>query len=114
MKIVKDAIEISELQEMAKHMRDNLVKAMVDVEQGVMAVDAGLHSDLFELLEKENGSDPKNLWGINIFPDKEGIDFIQFDSMMNVRPSLGNMTRGVESEEIRNKIISIVNKLVKK
>jgi len=112
MKIIKDKIEISELKEMAKKMHDNLVKAMIDVEKEIMAVDAGLHADLMEfLIEKEN-SEPKNVWGINIFPDKSGEDLIEFDSMMNIKPALGNRTRGVDDENIRKKIIDIVNKLI--
>ena len=112
MEIIKDKIEISELKEMAKKMHDSLVKAMVDVEKEIMAVDAGLHADLMEfLIEKEN-SEPKNIWGINIFPDKSGEDLIEFDSMMNVKPAFGNRTRGIDDESIREKITSIVNKLI--
>lgn len=107
-------IEISELKEMAKNMHGSLVKAMVDIEKEIMAIDAPLHSDLMEfLIEKEN-SEPKNIWGINIYPDKNGNDFIEFDSMMNLKPGLGNMTRGVENAEIRNKIIEIVDSLVER
>lgn len=112
MKIIKDKIEISELKEMAKKMHDNLVKAMVDVEKEIIAIDAGLHADLMEfLIEKEN-SEPKNIWGINIFPDKSEEDLIEFDSMMNIKPALNNRTRGVDDENIRKKIIDIVNKLI--
>lgn len=112
MKIVKDKIEISELKEAAKKMHDDLVKAMVDVEKEIMAVDAGLHADLLEfLIEKEN-SEPKDIWGINIFPDKIGDDLIEFDSMMNIKPAFNNKTRGVDNENIRKKIIDIVNKLI--
>ena len=114
MKIVKDKIEISELKEMAEKMHDNLVKVMVDVEKEIIAVDAGLHADLMEfLIEKEN-SEPENIWGINIFPDKYGDDLIEFDSMMNIKPALGNRTRGVDDESIRIKITQIVNKLIVK
>lgn len=114
MKIVKDEISISELKEMAKKMHDNLVKAMVDVEKEIMAVDAGLHADLMEfLIEKEN-SEPKDVWGINIFPDKAGDDLIEFDSMMNVKPAFNNKTRGVDDENTRKKITDIVNKLIAK
>ena len=114
MKIIKDKIEISEIREMAKRMYDNLVKAMVDVEKEIMAIDAGLHADLMEfLIEKEN-SEPKNVWGINIFPDKIGDDLIEFDSMMNIKPALGNRTRGVDDENTRKKITEITNKLIVK
>jgi hypothetical protein len=118
MKIIKGKIEISELEEMAKKMHDNLVKAMVDVEKEIMAVDGGLHADLMESLIEEENSEPKNVWGINIFPDKmtQGApeDLIEFDSMMNIKPALGNRTRGVDDENIRKKITEIVNKLIVK
>src|SRR5687768_5805935 len=112
MKIIKDKIGISELKEMAGKMFGNLVKAMVDVDRGIMAVDAPLHSDLMDLLIEQENLEPKNLWGINMYPEKVGDDFIEFDSMMNLKPALGNKTRGVEDENIRKRIIEIVNKLV--
>jgi len=111
MKIVKDKIGVAELKEMAKKMFGDLVKAMVDIEKEIMAVDAPMHADLLEFLMEKENSEPKNLWGINIYPEKPENDFIEFDSMMNLKPDLGNKTRGVDSEEIRKKIIKIVNKL---
>lgn len=113
MKIIKEKISMEELKEMASHMNGSLVKAIVDVQKGIVAVDAPLHSDLFEFIMQGEHSEPKNLWGINLYPEKMGTDFIEFDSMMNIRPTLGNKTRGVESEELRNKITSVVNNLIK-
>ena len=125
MKIIKDPeknpsdfngvskIEIAELKKMSEKMFDNLVKAVVDIEKEIMAVDGGLHSDELELLI-ENGSNPENLWGINIYPELEGEKFIEFDSMVNIRPAVANRTRGIDNSEIREKIIKIVNKLVVK
>ena len=112
MKIVKDKVSILELREMAKKMHDNLVKAMVDVEKRIIAIDAGLHADLMQYLIEQENSEPKNLWGINMFSDKHGDDFIEFDSMMNIKPALGNKTRGVDDESIRKEIRSIINTLV--
>lgn len=37
---------------------------------------------------------------------------IEFDSMINIRPSQGNKTRGVENKDLQKKIIIIVDKLV--
>lgn len=113
MKIVKDKIEIAELKEMAKKMYESLVKAVVDIDKEIMAVDGGLHSDEQEFL-MEDGSNPQNLWGINICPEKEGEKFIEFDSMINIKPGWNNRTRGVDDQAIREKIINIVNKLVVK
>ena len=112
MKIVKEKIKIAELKEMSEKMQYDLVKAMVDIEKRIMSVDGGLHADLLEFLIEEENSEPKNIWGINIFPNNTEDDFIQFDSMMNIKPAFGNRTRGVEDEKIREKIIEIVNKLV--
>lgn len=114
MKIIKDKINVLELKEMAEKMFGSLVKAMVDIEKEIMAVDAPLHSDLMELLIEQEKSEPKNLWGINIHPDKTGEDFIEFDSMMNLKPALGNKTRGVEDSAIREKITTIVAQLITK
>jgi hypothetical protein len=41
-----------------------------------------------------------------------GENFIEFDSMINLRPRRGNKSRGVENEEIRKKIIEIISRLV--
>jgi hypothetical protein len=77
-----------------------------------MVIDAQLHSDEEEYL-LENESEQKNLWGINIYPDYANTDnWIEFDSMINIRPMQGNRSRGVENKIIQNKIIKIVKKLV--
>jgi hypothetical protein len=113
MKIVESEITIEELKEMSKKMFGNLVKAVVDTEKEIMAVDGELHSDEQEILI-EGGSKYENLWGINIYPDNKNEDWIEFDSMINLKPGLGQRIRGVENLEIKEKIIKIVNKLVKK
>lgn len=112
MKIVDDKITIEELKEMAQKMFGSFVKAVVDAEKNIMAVDGELHADL-EVLLSENGSKRANLWGINIYPELEGDERIEFDSMINLKPHLGNRTRGVENPEIREKIIKIVSSLIK-
>ena len=112
MKIIKEVLSFVELKQIAKDTFGDMVKAVVDVEKGLIAVDAELHSDL-EALLLEDGSKQKNLWGINFYPETAGNDFIEFDSMINMRPSQGNMSRGVDSEDTRKKIIEVVNKWVR-
>ncbi len=113
MNIIKDKISIGELKEMAAQKFGNLVKAVVDIEKEIMAVDGELHADE-EALLLENGSSQKNLWGINIYHELTGADFVEFDSLINLRPSQGNRSRGVDNREIQQKILEIVNKLVEK
>ncbi|MDD3905487.1 MAG: DUF5674 family protein [Candidatus Omnitrophica bacterium] len=113
MKIITGTITIAEIKTMAAGLFGEMVKAVVDVERGKMAVDAELHSDLEELL-LDGGSKQKNIWGINIYPEQAGDDFIEFDSMINLRPSQGNKSLGVVDKALRSKIIRIVTKKVKK
>jgi hypothetical protein len=98
---------------MAQNLFGNMVKAVVDIERQIMAMDAELHADE-EAALLENGSCQENLWGINIYPelDRNDPDFVEFDSMINLRPSQNNRSRGVEDNETRKKIKSIVEKLI--
>ena len=113
MKIVEGQITIDELKEMSKKMFGNLVKTVVDVEKEIMVVDGELHADE-QVLLVESGSKYEDLWGINIYPEITDENWIEFDSMINLKPALGHRTRGMENKEIKEKIIQIVNKLVKK
>ena len=107
------AITVSELEEMSKKMYEPIVKAVVDIETREIVIDAEYHSDQ-ELLLLDHGSKQENLWGINLWPDKYGTDkFVEFDSMINLRPRQNNRSRGVENSEIRKIIIEIVNEVVK-
>jgi hypothetical protein len=111
-KIIDAPIFLADLRVMAENRFGNMVKAVVDVERKVMAVDGELHADE-EALLLENGARQENLWGINLYPALEGPDRIEFDSIINIRPSRGNRSRGVDDESIREKIISIVAELIK-
>ena len=113
MKIVKDYIEISELKKMSDDFSGVFVKSVVDIEKEIMAVDAELHADLMEFLMEKEKSEPKNIWGINLYPEKLGEDLVEFDSMVNIKPGLGNRTRGVDDSAMRERIVNIVKKLIK-
>lgn len=113
-KIVKDSININELKEMAKEEFGDVIKAVVDVARGIMAVGGELHADEEVLLMEEAGSKRQDTWGINLYLEKSGDDFIEFDSMINLKPHYGNRSRGIEDPEIRDKVKKIVNKLVLK
>ena len=113
MKIVKETISISELKQIAEETFGDLVKAVVDIEKRIMAIGGELHSDEEGLLI-EQGSDQRYLWGINLYPEAGEKDWIEFDSVINIRPSQDNRSRSVDNSGIRKKIIDVVNRLVKK
>ena len=111
-KIVKESISKKELEEIASEEFGDVVKAVVDVGQEIMAIGGELHSDEEVLLMEEEGSKRENTWGINIYPKKNDGEWIEFDSMVNLKPAFGNRTRGVDDLEIQKKIRAIVAKLV--
>lgn len=113
-KIVKDNITRGELKELAERGFGELVKAVVDIERGIMAIGGELHADEEALLVEKEGSNREYTWGINLYPEKEGDEIIEFDSIINIKPAYGNRSRGVEDEEIQNKIRAVVQKLIQK
>ena len=76
-----------------------------------MAIAGELHADeekfLIELESKQ-----EHLWGINLFTDLDPPDMVEFDSMINIRPSHNNRSRGVEDAGIRERILEIVGRLI--
>ncbi|OGD30509.1 hypothetical protein A2W60_00725 [Candidatus Azambacteria bacterium RIFCSPHIGHO2_02_46_12] len=110
-RIIKDLISKTELAEIAKEQFGDLVKAVVDVEQGIMAIGGELHADE-EAVLLEQGSRQEDLWGINFYPNKQEEEWLEFDSMINVKPSQDNRSRGVENNETREKIKQVIKKLV--
>ena len=109
--VLEKQISMAELTSIAGELYGDMVKAVADVAENTLAIDAELHSDL-EQLFLESGSQQENLWGFNIYPGMDGEDFIEFDSLINIRPRQNNRSRYVESAEIREKITGIVNEFI--
>lgn len=113
MEIIDKKISVEKLKEVAGDALGNLIKAVVDIEKEIIIIGGELHADE-EALLLEKGSKQVDLWGINIYPEIKDEDWIEFDSMINLKPSQGNRSRGVDDLDIQKRIIKIVNKLIKK
>ncbi|MGH7645345.1 MAG: DUF5674 family protein [Gemmatimonadales bacterium] len=111
LRIVRSAIVRADLATLAERQFGDMVKAVVDVARGVMAIGGELHADE-EAALLDDGSRQSDLWGINLYPGEHGAGWIEFDSMINVRPAQGNRTRDVEDERVRDAIRRIVATLV--
>jgi hypothetical protein len=109
----KNPVSLDELRQLAAGRFGDMVKAVVDLERGVMLLDAELHADQEAALLAE-GSAQRDLWGINLYPDVEGPDWLEFDSMINLRPSFGNRSRGVDAPATRQAIADLVQQLVRR
>lgn len=112
--IIKKPIARAELQRMAREQFGDFVKAVADVEQGIMAVGGEFHADAEVVLMEKEGARREHTWGINLYPEKTGDDFIEFDSMINLKPALGNRSRNVEDPATQEKIKEIVRLLVRR
>lgn len=111
-KIIKEKISKIELADIAKKQFGDMVKAVIDIEQEIMAVGGELHADEEVVLMEQEKSKRENTWGINLYLEKSAGDWIEFDSMINIKPHFGNRSRGIEEIEIKEKIRSVVKKLV--
>ena len=109
--IVRQPLTRADLTEIATRQFGDMVKAVVDLDRKVMAIGEELHSDE-EAALLEDGSRQQDLWGINLYPAQQGDDFVEFDAMINVRPSQGNRSRGIDSESVRERIRRVVRQLV--
>ena len=112
-RLVRDRITRAELGALAAARFGDMVKAVVDVARGIAVFGGELHSDE-EALLLADGSRQQDLWGINLYPDDTGDEWIEFDSMINVRPSANNRSRGVEDDATRAAILSVVARLVER
>lgn len=106
-------VSTAELQQLAERRFGDMIKAVVDLRRGLMLLDAELHADQEAELLAE-GSAQRDLWGINLYPGVEGPDWLEFDSMINLRPSFGNRSRGVDEPSIREAIGILVDRLVRR
>jgi len=111
MKLVDKKITLSELKKMSSRMFGGLVKAVIDVKKEIMVVDEAMHADEEKYL-LDMGSSQDDLWGIDLYPELQKENFIEFDSIINIRPRLNNFSRGIEDKHIREKITQIISRLV--
>jgi hypothetical protein len=112
LQLVRTAIRLQVLQRLSENQFGELVKAVVDIGQHIMVIGGELHADEESFLI-DVGSRQQDLWGINLYPAEYNTDdFIEFDSMINLRPSQGNRTRSVDDPAARHAIVEIVTHLV--
>ena len=108
-----DPISMDELRLLAGGRFGDMVKAVVDVKRRVMLLDAELHADQEAELLSE-GAAQRDLWGINLYPGLPDDEWLEFDSMINLRPSFGNRSRGVDDPATRATIADLVTRLVRR
>ena len=111
--VASDTISLDDLRLLAEARFGDMIKGVVDLERGILLLDADLHADQ-EAALLADGSRQANLWGINLYPGVAGDDWLEFDSMINLRPSFGNRSRGVDDPATRSAIAAFVARVVRR
>jgi hypothetical protein len=113
MKIIRNPTNISELWESKQSDFQEMLKIVVDVERELVAIDAELHADLESLL-LEDGSNQKDIWGANVYPERTGEDFLEYTAFINIRPSQNNKSMEITDQKIQDKVKEITTRLLLK
>lgn len=109
-KIVADTITREEMSEIAKEFYGNMIKGVVDVENEIIALGGEYHMDANMIL-MEHGSRQDHVWGFNIYLDRND-DWLEYVSLINIRPAAGNRSMFIEDQELCQKIKKIITKKI--
>ncbi|KKQ28170.1 MAG: hypothetical protein US42_C0001G0021 [Candidatus Magasanikbacteria bacterium GW2011_GWC2_37_14] len=109
--IVNKKINLAEIKKLASETFGDMVKGVADIERKIIALGGEMHADAEEIL-LANGSVQANLWGFNIYPEQSPENFIEFHSLINIRPAQNNRSMNIESKEIQNSIKEIIQSLI--
>jgi hypothetical protein len=112
MQIIRQPTSLIKIWEGRETAFEEVLKIVVDIKKSLIAVDAEMHADLEQILLKE-GSTQQDLWGANVYPLRPRNDQIEYTSLINIRPALGNRSMEVVDPLIRKKIQDIVTELLK-
>ena len=110
-RVYKTKVSLSELEALAQQTYKDMVKGVVDLKNGTIALGGELHADCEEVL-LEQGAAQFDLWGFNIYPSRSKHDRIAYTSLINIRPKQGNLQTEIKDEQLRAQIKAVIDRLV--
>ena len=105
--ILRSKVTAEQVSEMLKEY-ESMIKIVVDIRRRILAGGGEMHSDCESVL-LDDGSEQDDLWGANWFPAEQRI---AFESLINIRPRLGNRNILIQNEEIRKPVESITREIL--
>lgn len=109
--ILNEPIAPNVLRSLVDRFFEDMVKYVVDLERGVVAIGGELHSDAGALL-LEDGSRQGDLWGANYYPGRGSDECIEFTSLINIRPAEGNRSMELQDEDLRGQVRQLTFELI--
>jgi len=107
-KVIKDNISKAELTDLAKPFYGNMIKGVIDIENEIIAFGGEYHMDA-NIILLDNGSAQKHIWGFNVHLEKDKDNWIEYTSLINIRPTDNNFDMEVKDKDIRDKMKKIIN-----
>lgn len=108
--IIREKITPDRVREHAEATFGDMVKVVVDINRRIMAIGGELHSDA-EAILLGDGSKQSDLWGANIMMDILNSENIEYNSLINIRPSQGNRSRHIQDVAIRERVREVLSAL---
>lgn len=110
-KIITKPITKKEALKIGREFYKEMVKGVVDIEKRIIALGGEYHMDANVILTNA-GSSQNSIWGFNIYPDREGDDWIEYTALINIRPRDKNRSMTVEDKNIRRIMKEIIKELI--
>ena len=105
--LLKEQTTPSQIQEMLQEY-ENMIKIVVDTRRRVLSGGGEMHTDC-EAVLLDNGSEQDDLWGANWHPNEQRIEF---ESLINIRPRLGNRNIVIQDENLRKQVESVTREIL--
>jgi hypothetical protein len=96
-----------QIQEMLAQYED-MIKIVVDIRRGILSGGGEMHADCESVL-LDDGSEQDDLWGANWYPAEQRIEF---ESLINIRPRLGNRSILIQDENLRQQVETITREIL--
>jgi hypothetical protein len=87
---------------------ETMIKIVVDIRRKVVSGGGEMHADCESVL-LDDGSEQDDLWGANWYPDEQRIEY---ESLINIRPRLGNRSVLIQDENLRQQVETITRDIL--
>ena len=106
-RLLKEKAVPSQIQDMLQEY-ENMIKVVVDIRRRFLSGGGEMHADCESAL-LEDGSEQDDLWGANWYPTEQRIEF---ESLINIRPRLGNRNILIQDENLRKQVESVTREIL--
>ncbi|MCL4528769.1 MAG: DUF5674 family protein [Chloroflexi bacterium] len=105
--LLKEKATPVQIREMLQEYKD-MIKIVVDIRRHFLSGGGEMHADCESVL-LDDGSEQDDLWGANWYPSEQRIEF---ESLINIRPRLGNRNILIQDENIRKQVEAVAREIL--